>query len=714
MNVRKLSELLLPTQQARRQAINHVSDQAERLRSRANSLVLGISQAQTAKKLSLHLLPRTIRISWFFVFTLHVFNAAYSSLLAYIYYYMTLPIMDFYVQLLRMMPQENYTVIIYLYACIGAIHVYNAGNMVFYSFYYRRLVFGKVKSVRVKTKTKSKFRAFNRFTSGFARSISARGEWFEVIFLIRKVSELLAQSVQAYVSTFLIGSVWVNQTFAVIIFLNAISHAVVHYFLADKIGLRRLYSTAVDLILDFTWGVIIPAKIFFVYMLMFMEYHGSFPEEFNYSDTLMLKAMLEFNQFFMISWVDAVTTTLPYLNMLSGLRSVRILIQHDMKVVRFQSPTKVQTAGPAEALTNVKGVGVPTAPLSQSKIPPKVTNDVGNEIEIKPSTGSRRIKASITALLPVFGIFVLITSIIASGVFFGEKNTCKTGCKLQMYPWFTQQCACSVMEISCYERDITGLEGEIRDALRSLDARVLNSLIISHCPALTIPEELRRFHNIIFLELYNTTVVHWPITASLSLPFVPYLTTIYIVRSRLLGGIPDGLTSDLSPSIVDIEFSATDFDGPLPDDLDTKWPDVLLLYLEHCGLQEFPKALAQMDLTDLSLIDNNISVLPESLSESFMYVTLDRNPIEKIPDGFESMTELFYFTVQYTNITTISRWIQNTQETTLNFRARGTPYCNGLPSKSTEARFAWCTYDDYSDGIFPLVLRDEVRAIKET
>ncbi|KAL3667742.1 hypothetical protein V7S43_007295 [Phytophthora oleae] len=283
-----------------------------------------------------------------------------------------------------------------------------------------------------------------------------------------------------------------------------------------------------------------------------------------------------------------------------------------------------------------------------------------------------------------------------------------------MYPWFTHQCACSVMEINCYERDIIGLEGEIRDILRSLDPRVLNSLIISHCPELAVPKEIRRFRSLITLELYNTTVVHWPSTASLSLPYMPYLTTIYIVRSRLLGGFPDGLTSDLSPNVVDIEFSATDFGGSVPDDLDTKWPDVVMRYLEYCGLQEFPKPLVHMGLTDLSLAGNNISVVPESLNESSMYVMLDRNPLKKIPEGFEAMSELFYLTVQYTNITTRPQWIQNIEETALNFRARGSPYCNGLLSDNPEAVFAWCMQDDFSNGIFPLALRDEDRSIKET
>lgn len=32
-----------------------------------------------------------------------------------------------------------------------------------------------------------------------------------------------------------------------------------------------------------------------------------------------------------------------------------------------------------------------------------------------------------------------------------------------------------------------------------------------------------------------------------------------------------------------------------------------MLYLEHCGLQEFPRALASMRLTDISLAGSNAS-----------------------------------------------------------------------------------------------------------
>ncbi|KAL4110750.1 hypothetical protein PRIC1_002438 [Phytophthora ramorum] len=635
--------------------------------------------------------------------------------------------MDYYVQLLRMMPQENYNGIIALYACIGAVNFYSALKMSLYSLYYRRLVFRKMADTNIDTEDEqeneekeenvgvsTRFRALTRFASGFARATSARGEWFDTVLLMREVAEISSQTVQAYSSSYLISSVWMNQVFAGLIFLNAIANTLVHYNLEGKVGLRRLYSTAIDLSLDFAWGFIIPGKIIFVYISMFMANNGSFPNEFNYSDTLQIKAILECNQFFMVTWLDAVTTTLPYLNMLSGLRSVKFLIQHDMEVVRFISSTKVQPIGPTAQLAKLQGAVVAPDPAQKAPGLAKVADSEEHQVEIKRSVCGR-LTTGVVALMPLCGLFVLLTSITSSGVFFSGERTCAVGCKLHMHPWFSTKCSCSVMEMNCFERGITGREAETRDILQSLDPKVLNSLIISHCPELVITEDIRRFSNLMALELYNSTVVEWLSAASLSLPYIPSLTTIFVVRSRFLGGLPEGLTTDLSPSVVDVEFVASDLGGPLPDDLDEKWTSVIMLYLEHCGLQEFPPAITRMKLTDLSLVDNNISVVPDRISERAMYVMLDRNPLSHIPDSYASLRELFYLSFQYTNIASLPQWLQDlrAEGAGINFRALGTPYCHDLPLNSSEAVFAACNWDDYSHGIFPLPTRDQARAIRD-
>ncbi|GMF63971.1 unnamed protein product [Phytophthora fragariaefolia] len=393
--------------------------------------------------------------------------------------------------------------------------------------------------------------------------------------------------------------------------------------------------------------------------------------------------------------------------MLSGLRSVKLLIQHDMEMVRILSSTKI---GPAMPMANFENVIVPEREsiiMQSAKASPPWyrVNDL--------TICGKRVTRLIVTLMPVCGVFVLLTSITSSGIFFGSDVTCADGCKLRMHPWFTRQCACSVMEINCFERGITGRATDMHSVFQSLDARVLNSLIVSHFPELVFTEDSRRFNRLMTLELYNSTVVEWPSTSSLSLPYFPVLTTIFFLRSHLMKGLPDGIATNLSPEIIDIEFIATELGGPLPDDLDEKWPSVVMLYVEHCGLQDFPLVLTRMGLTDVSLAGNNISVLPDSLSPSSMYIMLDRNPLDSLPDSFGSLEQLVCLTVQYTNISIFPQSLI-AGSTDIKFRARGTPYCHNLPPDSPEAKFALCAKDELSNGVFPLVMRDRDRAIQLT
>lgn len=201
-----------------------------------------------------------------------------------------------------------------------------------------------------------------------------------------------------------------------------------------------------------------------------------------------------------------------------------------------------------------------------SDIGMKATTRVENESE------SDSVKSKISylgiaghSLMPLFGALILMTSIHAGSDF----QKCSSGCMLQMHPWFSTHCACSVLEISCYREGIEGSAQEITRVFDTVDERVLNSLIITHCPALAIPPPIQRFRMLTGLEFYNVSIQSWPSKASLSLPYLPRLGYVYIVRSRLDSGIPDGLTHNLAPNIVDIEFIASDV-ATIPGDLADK------------------------------------------------------------------------------------------------------------------------------------------------
>lgn len=148
-----------------------------------------------------------------------------------------------------------------------------------------------------------------------------------------------------------------------------------------------------------------------------MENDGSFPDDFNNSDTLMIMAILECNQFFMVSWLDAVTTTLPYLNMLSGLRSIKFLVQHDMEVIRAVMSAKVCPTEAALNLAKLENVVLPGH--QEVRVSGKAPAFEENQVETKRSIWGRRVAAGIVAIMPICGVFVLLTSIASSGIFLG-------------------------------------------------------------------------------------------------------------------------------------------------------------------------------------------------------------------------------------------------------------------------------------------------------
>lgn len=705
---------------------HHMSNPAVKLRARAKTIVHEIELARTAAKLTLRLSHRAVLLGWIVVLLLHFFNAFYSLAMAYLYDYLSKPDMTYYVELLQMMPQKNYRVVIALYSVISAINFFNAFEMILCSIYYRHLVFGLAEmsgvgdslvhpeGIPIIGRCKILTRIFltigcsTSLVGGIAEAISVRGGWFDDMLLIREISELASQTVQAHSSSLQINSVWVNQFFAALIFLNAIVNMLVHMMLKKEVGWRRFICTGIDLILDFVWGFILPGKIIYQYFTMFVRHNYSLPAEFAYSDTDIIKAMLECDQFFMVSWLDAVTTTLPYLNMLSSLRSIKSLLQHDIDTLLLAKTARISSVVPQKARPmHISSHGSNTA-IPGPRLPPSTKRSW------------RWYFTRMTyVLMPLWGTAVLLISILASRAWLPTEEACILGCRLQMHPWFATKCACSVLEINCHEYGIEGNAFEMDLIMNSLDERTLNSLIITHCPNLAMTPKLRAFYNLMQIEFYNCTLVDWPEEASLSLPYFPRLGAVFIVRSTLQGGIPPGLTTDLAPNLIDIEFIATDFGHELPSDLADKWTSVPMLYLEHCNLQEFPAVLSELALTDISLVGNNISMLPDDLPDDlpWMYAYFDSNPLERLPDNLSLSSDFTQLSVQSTRIGSLPSWLRESAEAgAIDLFAFNTSFCrNASRDVEGEWTLAHCAGDTVryaSEGVFPLAMKDKLRAFR--
>lgn len=661
------------------------------LKRRAELLSIRVSSQLTEPRLTVNLSPRMNQLGWAVVLFFYLFNGLYAIAYAYLHYYMTQSKMGYYARILGMMPPDKYLWIIAVYVCISAANLYGALSMLAYSLCYRKVAFGRrtARVLVINAAKASDSGSLSSILTNLWRPLSVRGKWFDHMLIFRELIEIGSQLYQAHSSSELVSRVWINQTFAVLIFLNCITGTAVHWLKKDHTGLRRLICTAIDLVLDFAWSFILPANIIFNYLPTFIRNSYTFPSSFYYSDTLYIKAVLECRQFFIVSKTDAVTTILPYLSMLSGLRNLKLLLLCN----RAFGPRR------SSLMKMVDAAMAPVVPQPHKQSAPAA---------IVVRTGARRGLNALHALIITMGVIALAVSTAASGIF--SDRSCPSGCKLQMHPWFSSKCGCSVLEISCFAHEIKGTAEELRLVFDIVDERVLHYLIIAHCPALVMSSHIRDFHELVGLQIYNSTLEAWPKEASLSFPYMPRMGYVFIARSKLSQGIPEGLTNQLTMNVFDIEIVATQI-ASIPPDLAQKWPFVMIFYLEFCELQEFSEPMAFMaSAIDVSLVGNNISQLPSNLTSDhhWLYLSLDGNPITELPDQF-SKAQLI--TIQDTRVGSLSDtlWGEIRSGTT-SVVAFNTPLCRNVSSQA-DSELLGCLSSSPNGriGVFPLEFVDSQR-----
>lgn len=104
-----------------------------------------------------------------------------ATALAHVYQFFKKPEMDYYVEMLQLLPQDNYTWIVALYGTASAVNIYSTPQMILCTLYYRRVAYGKLKSnTAVASEKKKKInnkgslssrdssRASSRFKASFA------------------------------------------------------------------------------------------------------------------------------------------------------------------------------------------------------------------------------------------------------------------------------------------------------------------------------------------------------------------------------------------------------------------------------------------------------------------------------------------------------------------------------------------------------------------
>lgn len=263
-------------------------------------------------------------------------------------------------------------------------------------------------------------------------------------------------------------------------------------------------------------------------------------------------------------------------------------------------------------------------------------------------------------------------------------------CLMQVRPWAASSPACYLAALDCYKLNISGKKDEAHAIWSEFDSSVVVHVLIRHCPALEVPDVVRRFRCLRGIKVYNTTVVEWGESAALTDALHPALATLYIVRINFTDGIlPPGFQSAGFPqALYDIELCATNIRA-LPDDLDTKWSQVMFLQVEYSQLTTFPTILLRVQPYYFIVTGNPIAAIPPDAFETpgIAYLGVSDTNVQELPRNVTRPSpDLTFVFIGETNISFFWSWVDellvNRQGSPFvapqPFVAEGSAYCNDL------------------------------------
>ncbi|KAL4138981.1 hypothetical protein PRIC2_002481 [Phytophthora ramorum] len=260
-----------------------------------------------------------------------------------------------------------------------------------------------------------------------------------------------------------------------------------------------------------------------------------------------------------------------------------------------------------------------------------------------------------------------------------------------------------------------GVLSPASDALDHLQNDAVTAIVFEHCPEFEMPSSIRRFRNLLGVELWNVSIVKWDVDSALSAnlhPSMIYLVMVYTNMTEMPQGL---LTRPLPPLLGDIEISITNLTR-IPDELAEAWENVRLVYLEHAPLKEFPTALFQIPSLSVSLIDDGLESVPEdlfttvSLLDEYLEIAFSYNPIKSLPKSIRDGLLINYLSIDHTELTDLPAWVDGVGQW---INLGGSSICNA--TKPEVPKLADCTdwgWNPMADGRYPLSIVSPLRLIE--
>ncbi|ETK94912.1 hypothetical protein F441_02194 [Phytophthora nicotianae CJ01A1] len=672
-------------------------------------------------------------VVWLLLLCCHGLCAAFLLAKGMIYFFMENPLMAYYANLLALPECRYFRLFGTLVGILGALHGLQLVLHLLWSIKSRSpavfpraaivnrvirhlqgLKTAKTQPVASASRSRSSITYISAATAaGLQDMLSVQGDHFALVFMIRKAAEAGAQIVQCYRYSSLISRVWINQVYAAVVVVNCWVTPALDYLMVtsdsrtDKeismakedaaLSIReRTICVTVDTLLTIMTCLALPLAIFVPYAKAFDVGWYGFPQEMLYNDVIFPNLIRENQALFALSFLDGMTKFIPHLSILLGTASISLILElyppRRFKSIKSKRSSTVAVRGqvqneqPESSLTRVKPMHVVGWSFFRRWVVP-----VG----------------FITAGATVLGLHLHAAHLASTG-----DPATMTMCLQRLRPWFAVNVSCSILEYNCYTR---GVLSPPFDVLDQLQGDAVTAIVFEHCPEFEMPPAIRRFPNLLGLELWNVSIVKWDADAALNADLHPnmfYLTMAYTNMTEMPRGL---LTTPLPPLLGDIEISVTNLEV-VPDELADAWSNVRLVYLEHAPLKEFPTALFKIPSLSVSLLDDGLETIPEdlfttvSLLDEYLEICFSYNPIKNLPSSTRENVFINYLTLDHTGLTNLPTWANGAGQW---INLGGCPICNDTEAILPEV--ADCTdwgWNPMVDGRFPLALVAQFRRLE--
>ncbi|KAJ0401756.1 hypothetical protein ATCC90586_000337 [Pythium insidiosum] len=470
---------------------------------------------------------------------------------------------------------------------------------------------------------------------------------FELMFTVREGLEVASQTYQARQLSERIASQSLNSASVALLVVNCWSTPLLQHSLRSRPAVARCVCLAVDFAINASANMLVPWLILAPYVAVWDAEQFTYDVAQLYEDVWFGNMVMQHRMLFAASTLDVVSKLVPHLSMLLCLVSIRSLVR------RASSPGPIAPEPSQRPSLQA---------LKLAKGPPL-------RVLAAPRMDMRSRKAQAVHLAFVaWGVAVLAIHVLAHSVHRAEFP----GCKQVMHPWFVATFACATLEVNCRRLPARLTPS---DVLVQVHPANLMTLVFSHCDALEVPPEIRRFPSLLGVEIYNATLVSWPSHAALE-PAIHKSIVFLLFIHVMLAELPPGVMGPLPDTLTDVELAFTNL-TTLPEDLHERWHGMATFYFEYSRLQVFPRTLRHLPVYDLSLIGNDIESVPElaELTTAEHYtLALSRNPLQSLPDSVPVGVTIAFLMLEDTRLEALPEWVgQRVQERVFEFKDNYNP-----------------------------------------